>query len=361
MKEVGEKERNHQLEDRLPIKKEKMRSENAKTSENGVSSKSESKISKSKKLPYKVKRDSSGRSLLQRACKKGNFADVQDYIERGASANEKDFCGFTCLHEAALEGHTQIVKYLIENGANVNAKADEAGDSETPLIATANYNSRLPREVQFVSDAPIASGPIMEDPNDNYFAELIKGKGIYKYAAENSKEKTAEYFVAGHNLEGKPDILILAARNGHTELVDIILGLNPTPFNIDTESSCGVTALLASIGRGHFEVVDSLLSKGADPFKTRKKDGLNALEIAQHSPHFDSREVSVIMKFMEKKSGTKILSGIPSRVVSRATSRAPSVPVSSDEDDVVEEKEITAHTENKSAEKKTPRVYRSKT
>ena len=106
-----------------------------------------------------------------------------------------------------MEGHTQIVKYLIENGANVNAKADEAGDSETPLIdaaenkhldcvkvllendadptifnidgftaltkiynehegeegydeiiqvleeATANYNSRLPREVQFVSDA----------------------------------------------------------------------------------------------------------------------------------------------------------------------------------------------------------------
>ena len=71
------------------------------------------------------------------------------------------------------------------------------------------------------------------------------------------------------------------------------------------------------------------------------------LEIAQHSPHFDSREVSVIMKFMEKKSGTKILSGIPSRVVSRATSRAPSVPVSSDEDDVVEEKEITAHTKKK--------------
>ncbi|CAK9683929.1 unnamed protein product [Candida parapsilosis] len=345
-----------------------------------------------KKAPYKVKRDSSGRSLLQRACKKGNIEDVRDFLNRGASANEKDFCGFTCLHEAALEGHVEIVQLLIAHGANVNAKADEAGDCETPLIDAAEnmhletveillknnadptifnidgftaltkiYNEHSDEEgyediIKVLEEATSKytgrktivttsqSGPqeetefeIIDDPNEFYFAGLIKRKGIFKWAAENQKEVVASHFVAGNSLEDKPDILILAARNGHSELIDIILGLNPTPYNIDTESKCGVTALLASVGRGHFDVVQSLLSKGADPFKTRKKDGLTALQIVQHSPHFDPREVEIIQEAMEKKSGTKVVSAVHSRIVSRATSRAtsraPSVPVSDEESD----------------------------
>ncbi|KAG7661979.1 uncharacterized protein J8A68_004479 [[Candida] subhashii] len=347
--------------------------------------------------PYKIKRDAGGRTLLQRACKKGNFADVKDYITRGASANEKDFCGFTCLHEAALEGHTEIVKYLIENGANVNAKADEVGDCETPLIDAAEnkhletvkvllenganpnifnidgftaltkvYNEHADEEgyeeiIEVLEEATAkfnkhhqakaasssrTGSPVpirvVEDPNDTYFADLIKRKGIYKYAAENAKEITANYFVSGNNLQAKPDILILAARNGHSELVDIILGLNPTPYDIDTESPCGVTALLASVGRGHSEVVESLLSKDADPFKTRKRDGLNALEIAQRSAHFDPKEVALIQKYMEKRSGNKVVETlavkVASRITSRASSRAPSVPVSEDEEE--EEKHV---------------------
>lgn len=369
-----------------------------------------SKPTKSKITPYKLKRDSSGRSLLQRACKKGNFEDVKSYIERGASANEKDFCGFTCLHEAALEGHTEIVEYLIQHGANVNAKADEAGDSETPLIdaaenkhldtvkvllkydadptifnidgftaltkiynehdgeegydeiievleeANAKCSNRVARESNSASDSPETGRPIIEDPNDAYFANLIKRKGIFKHAAENSKEATALYFVSGNNLKSKPDILILAARNGHAELVDIILGLNPTPFDIDTESSCGVTALLASAGRGHFDVVESLLSKGADPFKKRKQDGLNALEIAQHSPHFDAREISEITKYMEQKSGTTIVSNVTSRVASRiasrSTSRAPSVPITSEDEEENEAYDVTVKGEEEEADQK---------
>ena len=322
--------------------------------------------------PYKIKRDSGGRTLLQRSCKKGNLEEVRNYIQRGASANEKDFCGFTCLHEAALEGHTDVVQYLIEKGANVNAKADAAGDMETPLIDAAEnkhfdvvkllldngadpsiYNIdgfsaltkiqnehsgegaysdiiklleeasakfKLATKVEIIKASSPTPDPIVDDPNDNYFGELIKKKGIYKYAAEGSKEVTANYFVSGNSLSAKPDILILAARNGHAELVDIILGLNPTPYNIDTEGGCGITALLASVGRGHYDVVENLLSKDADPFKRRKQDKLNALQIAQRSAHFDPKEIKLIEEYMNKSNRGEVNSNVTSTAVSRAAS-----------------------------------------
>jgi ankyrin repeat protein len=323
---------------------------------------------KSKDKPYKIKRDSGGRSLLQRACKKGDLKLIEDYLSRGADANEKDFGGFTCLHEAALEGHTEVVKLLIKYGADVNAKADAVGDSETPLIDAAEnihydtvkillengadptiynidgftaltkiYNEHANDEeyseiVQLLedwitkskqstdskvdNDVKSSKRTTVDDPNDTYFADLIKRKGIYKYAAEGSKELTANYFVSGNNLESRPDILNLAARNGHVELVDIILGLNPHPYDLNTENSCGITVLLASVGRGHFAVVESLLSKGADPLKRRPQDGLTALEIAQRSIHFDTKEVELLEKCITKKLLSAMSSGRASPALS---------------------------------------------
>ncbi|CUM57231.1 unnamed protein product [Debaryomyces tyrocola] len=333
--------------------------ENSENNDNKESSKDTSA-----KRPYKIKRDSSGRSLLQRACKKGNFDDVKRLIDRGASPNERDFCGFTCLHEAALEGHINIVKFLIEKGADVNKQALKVGDLETPLIDAAEnkhfetvkvllengadprifnidgftaltkiynehddeegyediiklleeYNTKFldsndakskhqSKETQRSTVSPSPSR-IIEDPNDNYFSDLLKKKShassIYKYAAEGLKEFTANYFVEGGRLDYKPDILILAARNGHTELVDIILGLASGSFDINQENNCGLTALVASVGRGHYEVVEFLLSKGANPNKKRKPDGLNALEIAERASYFDANEVKLLQEYMNK-------------------------------------------------------------
>lgn len=310
--------------------------------------------------PYKMKRDSTGRSLLQRACGKGSLSEVKNYIERGADPNESDYCGFTCLHEAALEGHSKLVEYLISKGADVNKQAQQAGDLETPLIDAAEnkhletvkvliangadprvynldgftaltkiYNEHDGEDgyqeiIKVLEEAnskfadkeeklqnpssvlAISTHSIVEDPNDVYFSELLKKKNlansIYKYAAEGLKEFTANYFVEGGSLDHKPDILILAARNGHIELVDIILGLNPGPYDINQENSCGITALVATVGRGHSNVVESLLSKGADPSKVRKQDGLNCLEIAQRAIHYDAKEVKLLQDYMKKTS-----------------------------------------------------------
>ena len=308
--------------------------------------------------PYKLKRDSTGRSLLQRACGKGSLKEVKDYIERGADPNECDYCGFTCLHEAALEGHSKVVEYLISQGADVNKQAQKAGDLETPLIDAAENkhletvkvllangadprvynldgftaltkifnehdgeqgyekiiqvleeaNGKFNREEKAERDKlreDLEIPRVVEDPNDVYFSDLLKKKNhansIYKYAAEGIKEFTANYFVEGGRLDHKPDILILAARNGHLELVDIILGLNPGPYDIDQENGCGLTALVASVGRGHTEIVKFLLSKGADPSKIRRQDGLSCLEIAQGATHYDVEEVKILQKHLQKR------------------------------------------------------------
>lgn len=295
---------------------------------------------------YKIKRDSTGKSLLQRACKKGDLREVQTLIARGADVNESDFGGFSCLHEAALDGHTDIVKCLIEGGADVNKRAIEAGDSETPLMDAAEnkhldtvkvllengadphlcnvegystltkiirlqedddeYDEILQLLVAATEDGKsslkaLSQSPrkVVEDPSESYFLDLVRKKNsmstIYKYVAQGLREAAAEDFVThGFSLQKRPDILNLAARNGQVELVDILLGLNPGSFDINQKNRIGVTALLATVGRGNYDVVKFLLSKGANPRICRDKDGMNALQVSKHSVHHDPREVFLL-------------------------------------------------------------------
>lgn len=309
---------------------------------------------------YKIKRDSTGRSQLQRACKKGDLDEVKRLVARGANVNESDFGGFTCLHEAALVGNTEIVKFLILQGADVNKQALEAGDSETPLMDAAENkhietvkvllengadphicnvdgysaltklyqlqsededymdviklfdSSTLGENTSILTTNQQSPRKVIEDPTESYFNDLVKRKSnpmIYKYAAQGLAESTAEDFIThAYSLLNMPDILNLAARNGYVDLVDILLGLNPGLFDINQKNKVGVTPLLATVGRGYYEVVKFLLSKGADPKIKREKDGLNALQAAKHSAQHDPREVFFLEQSIRGENLSKIKS-----------------------------------------------------
>jgi len=44
---------------------------------------------------------------------------VKKCLAKGADPNTKDFCGYTLLHEAAINGHSEVVKVLLEHRAEM--------------------------------------------------------------------------------------------------------------------------------------------------------------------------------------------------------------------------------------------------
>mgnify|MGYP003365275417 CR=1 FL=1 len=121
----------HELFPSSPIKKTVQAKDNTKNSYVAVS-----KHPKSKKGLY---RDSGGRTKLQIACDKGKIEQVKKFLEEGEiNINDQDNAGNTPLHEAALNGHIDIVKLLVKEGANINVQSYDMFQ-DTPLIdASAN-------------------------------------------------------------------------------------------------------------------------------------------------------------------------------------------------------------------------------
>lgn len=67
---------------------------------------------------------------IQEAAEKGDLADVERHLKRGANVNDKNYeqrytSGLTALHLAAGNGHKEVVELLIRKGAVVNAKAED--------------------------------------------------------------------------------------------------------------------------------------------------------------------------------------------------------------------------------------------
>lgn len=86
---------------------------------------SESIVYKSSKLNITDESEAEKQSLLK-AAENGKLEQVKDILSKHPLlVNAKDSDGYTALHRSSYSGHTNIVKYLIEKGANVDGKTDD--------------------------------------------------------------------------------------------------------------------------------------------------------------------------------------------------------------------------------------------
>lgn len=157
--------------------------------------------------------------------------------EKELDAETKTETGWTALHWAAWEGHTGICKYLLEQGADINAIY--TGDQGTPLI----------------------------------------------YSINNNKTETALYLIhkganVNHAMPGNIRALHLCANLRQTKVLEAIVKKSD---NVNVLTDEGFTALMLAAYRYHFSCCDILLAHGANP-ALKNQHGYSALDYSANYP-----------------------------------------------------------------------------
>ncbi|CAH1958287.1 unnamed protein product [Acanthoscelides obtectus] len=225
--------------------------------------------------------------LGQRAKRSGPLASLR----RGPGANVQDSSGYSALHHAALNGHTEIVKLLLEHDASPNI-VDSKGSSPLHLAAW----SGNPDIVRLLLSGPAICNVNLTTKDDETALHCAaqyghtqvvsillehacdpgirncRGETALELAAQYGRLETVELLVRTDPSliqclkRTTPDTVFphtplhLASRNGHRAVVEVLLRAG---FSVNMRTKAG-TALHEAALYGKVDVVRVLLEHGAD-------------------------------------------------------------------------------------------------
>ena len=241
------------------------------------------------------------RTPLHTASEEGHLIFAEWLLDSGAEVNVQDMTQNTPLHLATTRGRLDLVKMLLQRGADPQTRGQ---DGRTPLFSAVEGGN--PDIVSLLLDH--GADAHIRDKDENNALHIAAAHGHLEVArlllalnlevnARNSSRMTPLYNAL--NINGKPDVvrllldhgaavrkpvhgkrcrsaLHLAAESGNSELVQMILELNP---DIEARNAQGETPLLTASSEGNPAVIQLLLDHGADPY-VHDKDGKTALDKA---------------------------------------------------------------------------------
>ncbi|XP_029911138.1 ankyrin repeat and SAM domain-containing protein 1A isoform X3 [Myripristis murdjan] len=248
--------------------------------------------------------DSTGYTPLHHAALNGHSEVVELLLRNEALTNIADNKGCYPLHLAAWKGDQRIVKLLIHQGPShpklneqssvdhkefkrcgpfdpyINAKNN---DNETPLHCAAQYgHSEVVRLLLEELTDPTMRNNKFETPLD--LAALYGRLEVVKLLL------TAHPNLLSCNTK-KHTPLHLASRNGHLCVVEVLLDAG-MDINYETEKG---SALHEAALFGKTDVVQKLLSAGVDVNMVDYK-GLTALDTVKDMPSQKSREIAALIQ-----------------------------------------------------------------
>ncbi len=208
---------------------------------------------------------------------------VTALLKSGVPADESDFLFGTALHVAAAEGHADIARILIENGADVKAVSELKDARALHLAARFGHVDVL--AVLLDSGADI-------EARDQY-----RQTPLSRAAKLGHVEAVRLLLDRGANIETREEKfgaapLHEAALHGHIDVVKLLLEYGA---DVNAKNNTGRTPFWAAAFPHSYNVVgdasllEYLMAKGADP-NVRDVSGMSMLTYAE----FQERQGAVI-------------------------------------------------------------------
>uniref|UniRef100_A0A669CND8 Ankyrin repeat and sterile alpha motif domain containing 1A n=1 Tax=Oreochromis niloticus TaxID=8128 RepID=A0A669CND8_ORENI len=250
--------------------------------------------------------DSTGYTPLHHAALNGHSEVVEVLLRNEALTNIADNKGCYPLHLAAWKGDEHIVKLLIHQGPSHPKLNEQNNDNETPLHCAAQYgHSQVVRLLLEELTDPTMRNNKFETPLD--------------LAALYGRLEVVKLLLSAHpNLLScntkKHTPLHLASRNGHLPVVEVLLDAG-MDINYETEKG---SALHEAALFGKTDVVQKLLCAGIDVNIVDQK-GLTALDIVKDMPSQKSKQIAALILGKDQMSAYKAPLGIILLFISHET------------------------------------------
>lgn len=238
------------------------------------------------------------------AIERGDLAAVKALVEGGNPADSPISYGedgVTPLYRAADKGRTDIVRYLIEKGADVNFRTKEWG--HTPLYEAASSGFDDVLEVLLAAGAD----PRAKDRN---------GYTAFAVAALGGQLDAADVLLKHSDVNGADSygntLLMAATTTGQTEAIRWLVGKGADLNKVSQLQYGGRTALVSAAEVGAVESARTLLELGANPH-LKMKDGSTALSHALAATPQNAEFVELIKAALATTPPPKVKARAPAK------------------------------------------------
>ena len=200
---------------------------------------------------------------------------VKLLIDNGADVNAKTENGNTALMYACENSNSvEVVKFLIDNGADVNLKNN---GGMTALMSASDVSHEL-------IELLIKSGARVNEVDDN-------GKSALMYAIISSSDIEVVKFLIDNPQRAQISVRDLT---GDIEVVKFLID---NGANVNLKSNDGETALMNAYIRGNKELVELLINSGADAnLISNLKDNYGRAKLMEASEIGNKEAVELLIK-----------------------------------------------------------------